>query len=227
MGTSKGYIAPTTAHWASAKLAVTSFSGERDEEKKVKAARLFSAAMRHDIASSAPFINATNRLFYFLSVLVDNSLDNALLEIGRDDLIGKPSDEVFEELISEFTNSGSTIEDSLAADAISGALKNLEIDEVSDLESIPSEELLIEILCEYIKYSFSFRFSERISKNRTPAETAEIITDMWGYISNTIHEGFDKKPLQYVDFKHLGESDFVKNALIDALKMFEDFYEED
>ena len=227
MGTSKGYIAPTTTHWTDAKRAVTGFVAERDAGKRKKAAGQFSVALQQDIELSAPFVSAVSELFRFLDDATESGLDHALRDINRNDLLNKSSDEIFEELISEFTNSGSTIEDSLAADAISGALKNLEIDEVSDLESIPSEELLIEILCEYIKYSFSFRFSERISKNRTPAETAEIITDMWGYISNTIHEGFDKKPLQYVDFKHLGESDFVKNALIDALKMFEDFYEED
>ena len=39
MGTSKGYIAPTTLHWSKAKRAVTSFINNRDYDSKAKAAR--------------------------------------------------------------------------------------------------------------------------------------------------------------------------------------------
>ena len=39
MGTSKGYIAPTTSHWSTAKRAVTAFINNRDFDSKAKAAR--------------------------------------------------------------------------------------------------------------------------------------------------------------------------------------------
>ena len=129
MGTSKGYIAPTTTHWTDAKRAVTGFVGERDAGKRKKAAEHFSVALQQDIGLSAPFVSAVSELFHFLDNATESGLDHALKDIGRNDLLNKSSDEIFEELISEFTNAGSTIEDSLAADAISGALKNLKIDE--------------------------------------------------------------------------------------------------
>lgn len=40
MGTSKGYIAPTTLHWSKAKRAVTSFINNRDYDSKAKAASI-------------------------------------------------------------------------------------------------------------------------------------------------------------------------------------------
>lgn len=226
MGTSKGYIAPTTSHWSNTKRAVTVFAAERDEDKKKKAAKRFSEAMQHDIESSASFVSVVSGLFSFLGDVRESGPDDAIRGIGRSDLLDKSSDEIFEELISEYTNSGSTIEDALAADAIGGAFENLGLIEMSDLQTVLPDKLLIEILCEYIKYSFSFRYSEIILKNRTPSETEALIADMWGYISNTIHENFDRESLLCVDFRHLGDSDVVMNTLKDALKMFERFYQE-
>ena len=42
MGTSKGYIAPTTLHWSTAKRAVTSFINNRDYDSKAKAASVLT-----------------------------------------------------------------------------------------------------------------------------------------------------------------------------------------
>ena len=49
MGTSKGYIAPTTLHWSKAKRAVTSFINNRDYDSKAKAASKYATAMKTDI----------------------------------------------------------------------------------------------------------------------------------------------------------------------------------
>ena len=44
MGTSKGYIAPTTSHWSTAKRAVTAFINNRDFDSKAKAASKYATA---------------------------------------------------------------------------------------------------------------------------------------------------------------------------------------
>ena len=46
MGTSKGYIAPTTSHWSTAKRAVTAFINNRDFDSKAKAASKYATAMK-------------------------------------------------------------------------------------------------------------------------------------------------------------------------------------
>lgn len=46
MGTSKGYIAPTTPHWSTAKRAVTAFINNRDFDSKAKAASKYATAMK-------------------------------------------------------------------------------------------------------------------------------------------------------------------------------------
>ena len=52
MGTSKGYIAPTTPHWSQAKRAVTSYINNGDSGARAYAANKFVGAMKHDISSS-------------------------------------------------------------------------------------------------------------------------------------------------------------------------------
>lgn len=42
MGTSKGYIAPTTPHWSQAKRAVTSYINSGDGESRAKAASKYA-----------------------------------------------------------------------------------------------------------------------------------------------------------------------------------------
>ena len=51
MGTSKGYIAPTTSHWSTAKRAVTAFINNRDFDSKAKAASKYATAMKTDTVS--------------------------------------------------------------------------------------------------------------------------------------------------------------------------------
>lgn len=54
-------------------------------------------------------------------------------EYNREDLIGKPSEVVWTELLHEFTNSGASVEDNMAADALSQAMDNLEIEDIADI----------------------------------------------------------------------------------------------
>ncbi len=64
MGTSKGYIAPTTPHWSQAKRAVTSYINSGDGESRAKAASKYASAMHHDIATSEQFTKAAGSIAY-------------------------------------------------------------------------------------------------------------------------------------------------------------------
>ena len=226
MGTSKGYIPPTTIHWTQAKRAVTSYLNDRDFASMEKAAHKYTLAMKNDIITSSPFISAVGKVLSFSSSAKNGGLNNALHDIGREDLIEKNADDVFDILLNEFTNYGSSTEDVLAAQAIGGALNILGIEDLTELSKLSTEEFMIEVLSEYLKYSFGFRYSEKISKGRTPAEAADILANMEQYISNKIHTNLDKNKLKIVDFQNLSIDRYVENALKDALDVFSDFYEE-
>lgn len=226
MGTSKGYIAPTTIQWSQSKRAVTAFVNNRDSESRIKAASKYATAMKADIASSGNFSIAAGKIASFAIHVHHGGLDSALQIFGREDLIGKSAEEVFDALLSDFTNAGATKEDYLAAQAIGEALDILGIEDLAELGSIATEDLMIEMLSEYLKYSFSFRYSEKIMTGRSPAEAELIRKDMEGYISNTIHSNFDRNRIRSVDFTNLNSSAIVNELLVDALSMFEDFYEE-
>ena len=135
MGTSKGYIAPTTSHWSTAKRAVTAFINNRDFDSKAKAASKYATAMKTDMSTGGSFQSAAARTLGFAQKVASGGLDNALREYNREDLIGKPSEVVWTELLHEFTNSGASVEDNMAADALSQAMDNLEIEDIADISN--------------------------------------------------------------------------------------------
>lgn len=87
MGTSKGYIAPTTSHWSTAKRAVTAFINNRDFDSKAKAASKYATAMKTDMSTGGSFQSAAARTLGFAQKVASGGLDNALREYNREDLI--------------------------------------------------------------------------------------------------------------------------------------------
>lgn len=226
MGTSKGYIPPKTIHWTQAKRAVTSYVNQGDSYSKINAASKFVGAMKHDIALSSSFIKASANVLSFTNALFNGDLNQTLHNWGREDLIGKDSEEVFNELLQGFTNYGSTTEDYLSAEAISSALRELNITDIEQLKNISCEQLLKEMLIEYIKFSFAFRYEEKIRIKKSPSETEKLLKEMNKYISNELHEKLKIEDLNSVDFTNLKAEKLVENTLIDAYEVFELFYEE-
>ena len=149
MGTSKGYIAPTTPHWSTAKRAVTAFINNRDFDSKAKAASKYATAMKKDMSTGGSFQSAAAGVLGFAQKVASGGIDNALREYHREDLIGKSSEVVWTELLHEFTNYGASVEDNMAADALSQAMENLEIEDIADIGNVSVDILLKEMLKEY------------------------------------------------------------------------------
>jgi len=82
------------------------------------------------------------------------------------------------------------------------------------------------MLIEYVILSFAFRYEEKISMKKTPAETAKLIDYMGKYISNTLHDKLNLSDVKTVDFNKMQSSEVVTNALVDAYQVFEMFYGE-
>lgn len=226
MGTSKGYIAPTTPQWSQAKRAVTSYIKNGNMESRAKAASKFASAMHHDLASSEQFTKAAGSILSFAQAVSHAGINNALHEFNRNDLIGKSSDEIYNELVQEFTNYGNTTEDYLSAEAIRAALKELNITDLEDLKVVAPDVLLKEMLIEYIKFSFAFRYEEKICMKRNPEETERLLKEMGKYISNELHNNLKLEDIKTIDFERMQASEIVKRSLEDAYQVFELFYGE-
>ncbi len=226
MGTSKGYIAPTTPQWSQAKRAVTSYIKNGNMESRAKAASKFASAMHHDLASSEQFTKAAGSILSFAQAVSHAGINNALHEFNRNDLIGKSSDEIYNELVQEFTNYGNTTEDYLSAEAIRAALKELNITDLEDLKVVAPDVLLKEMLIEYIKFSFAFRYEEKIRMKRNPEETERLLEEMGKYISNELHNNLKLEDIKTIDFERMQASEIVKRSLEDAYQVFELFYGE-
>ena len=228
MGTSKGYIAPTTVKWSQAKRAVGTYLKNKDSGSRTNAVGRFAEAMRDNVGAgmSSSFQSSAANLLGFAQSVASGGLNNALRDIGREDLIGKNTDEIWTELMHDFTNAGASTEDALAADALSLALDNLQIEELNQLGALSPEALLKEMLKEYIISFFDFTFEERISKGITPQEKEARLDDIHNYIRYTLDVELNLEQIKTVDFLHLDGAKVVQSALDDAIAVFIRYYGE-
>lgn len=227
MGTSKGYIPPTRIQWTNAKRAVTQMLNDRDASSTAKATSRFASAMKADATPNTTFSKAAAGLLGLSKAIASSGITNALNQIGRQDLIGKSSEEIWNELLHEYTNNGSTAEDALAADALSKTLENLNIIDLDQLGEVQRDVMLLEMLINFISINFEYRFSEKISKDRSPLEASRIIKEIQDYIRSNLYESLKLSDINDVDFLNLSSSQYVDSALKDAYSIFENLYTED
>lgn len=227
MGTSKGYIPPTRIQWTNAKRAVTQMLSNRDASSTAKAVSRFATAMKADTTPNTTFSKAVTGILGLSKAIAGSGSMNALNQIGRQDLIGKSSEEIWNELLHEYTNNGSTAEDALAADALSKTLENLNIKDLEQLGNVQQDVLLIEMLVNFISINFEYRYSEKIGKARSPIEATKIIKEIQDYIRSNLYETLKLSDINNVDFLDISNSQYVDKVLKDAYSIFENIYTED
>lgn len=225
MGTSKGYISPTRIQWTNAKRSVGQMIKNPSSESISKAASRFSTAMKSDMASSgeSTFVSAAAGILGFVNRASSQGIDVALKEIDREDLIGKNSSEIWDELLYMYTNEGKSDEDSLALDALSLATKNLNID-LEHLNEIQSDVFLKEMIVDYICLKFEFHYEEKIGKAKPPAEKRKILDSMRKYIRGNTYEEVALENIREINFSKLSGDKYVKDALEDAFTTLEELY---
>ena len=223
MGTSKGYISPTRPEWSSAKRALSGFLRNRDSDSRDKAIAKYSEAMRINGTSSA-FSSAAGNILSFARGVAENGLDNTLIEFGREDLVGKSPEEIFSSLLNMFTNSGSTLDESIAYSALSQAFVNLGIEDPEDLGNININDLLREMVIAFINNNFDLRYYEKICQGRTPAEVSSILKEIHGYITGTLRNELTDNQIGKIDLANLKSSDLVSAIVDHAYRTFTDFY---
>ena len=130
MGTSKGYIAPTTIEWSNAKRAVTSLIKEVSHNNIAKVSSKYASAMKADGFDKSTMPRAVAEILKLSRNIRMNGLEYALDKFNKLNLLNMSSEEIFNELLLCFTNNGASTEDSLALDALSLAMKKLDIVEL-------------------------------------------------------------------------------------------------
>ena len=227
MGTSKGYIPPTRPEWSNAKRAVSTLLREGDADSRAKAAAKFANAMISDgISADSSFANAAGSFLRIAQSVADGNVNESLIKLGRDDLIGKDPQEILEELLDQFTGDKATMEDSLSADAISQAFDELDIKSLEDLGAVDLDVLLQTMISAYICISFDLHFEEKIGKGKSPKEKESILSSMHNYIKDTIHASINEESIRSVDLSNLSSNQLVSETLREALNVCKEYYGE-
>lgn len=226
MGTSKGYIAPTKIEWSRAKKAVNSLIKEPSHDNIAKASSRYASAMKSDGFIKSTIPKAVSGLLGLSRDIRIRGIEYALNKLNKNDLIGKSNDEIFNDLLLYFTSNGATKEDSLALDALSLAVKNLDIVSLDDLGNINEEKFLKEVLSVFVELNFEFRFYEKISKLKKVKDVQAIINEMKGYLRGTIYEELTVEKISEINFEDLSGEQYIIKLCNDALTLYEDMYEE-
>ena len=226
MGTSKGYIAPTSPAWSTAKRAVSGFIRDKDGESCAKAVSRYSEASKELNTSNSTFQIAAGKVLGLSRSIARNGVGSALHDFGRDDLIGKDSEQILEEILDECTNYQRTREDALTAIAISESLKELGIKNLDELGNIDELTLLRQMVIEYINADFDFNFEEKIGKGRTVREKNALLDQIHKYVANTVYPELDEKFLYSLNIRKLGDQAIVKETVQKAYQVLEAFYGE-
>ena len=227
MGTSKGYIPPTKPEWSNAKRAVSGFLRNRDSDSRANVIQKFGEAMNSSAAvGSTSFASAAGNVIAFAQDIRKYGLEHGLVNFGRSDLVGKSSDEILQELLYQFTNDSASIEDSLAAESLSQALENLQIDSVEQLGSVDLDILLKELVTSFVLISFDLNFDEKIGKGRTSSEKFEILNEMHSYIADELHASLHSKELEQIDLGNISAASIVQRTLKEAYDVCVRFYGE-
>ena len=96
-------------------------------------------------------------------------------------------------------------------------MKELNITDLEDLKVVAPDVLLKEMLIEYIKFSFAFRYEEKIRMKRNPEETERLLEEMGKYISNELHNNLKLEDIKTIDFERMQASEIVKRSLEDGV----------
>lgn len=227
MGTSKGYIAPSTPYWSRAKRSVTSYLGNPSDNKRNSAASGYAKAMGSAGFSNNRAVHAFSGIASFAAFSGANGYQAALREIGRDDIFALPPEEALSELMHAFANDGATIDDAIALDCMSEALTVLEIQSPEQLSTVDINRLIKELVCQFAKHKFAQLFDKQIRNKFPNVEEANIrITEMQEYIYYTMELKLTPEILSTINPESLANEPVIQETMTKGFEFLEEFYGE-
>ena len=226
MGTSKGYISPSTPNWASAKRGISGYISDPSETKKKGAIADYSKAMTADTSlyqnAAAIFADFGN----FVSYSNHHGIERALSEYGKDYINELSAEEAFFSLVNSFSE-GNTIDDVIANGCISEALIVLEINSLDDFSKIDNKALIKELVCQFAKQKFAQMFDKHIKnkcKNINAAQS--YLKDLQEYIYYTVKSQLTDNALSEINPKSIANVEIVTRVINKAFDLLEHYYDE-
>lgn len=214
MGTSKGYIAPSTPHWSKAKRCVSMYVSNPSETERNKAASKYARAMQEGGFNNNRAVNAVAQLTHFIITSKSQGYTNALHEIGRDDIISMSPEEALNELLLHFSNDASTIDDTIGLESISAAFNVLEIQDLEDLTKVNINKFIKEFVCQFAKMKFAQLFDKQIrNKCSSLAQANDRVAEMQDFIYYTIKQSLTDEILAEINPLSLSDENIIKNVL--------------
>ena len=226
MGTSKGYIAPTSIHWKKAKIGLTGFLSNPTEDKLKRAISRYAKAVKTDSVSLDSAASSVSGLLAFISS-IGGGLREALREIGREDLCDLDPKEALDELLAFYANGGSTIDDALILDCLADAFENLAIDELTKISQADMNDLIREFACQFAKRKFAQIFDKHVrEKSISIAEADKRLLDAQEYIYYTLKDSITDELLDSINPKKLNDVALIRTVIDKAFGMMEQWYGE-
>lgn len=242
MGTSKGYLPPTGHLWSGAKRAVTNMAKNNFGRESVGKAisKFANAKTSSNGGSSSAFSNFSisgAKAINFLNYAKQYGFDEALREVGLQNLIGKKNDEVYVGLLDYFSGEGSTLDKNVVRDSMSEVLKE-NMDDITDdkdyddiIANIDINKFIIDFITAFTQKSFLTNFSEKIEglcKNLDEYISAE--NNIKDFIRVEIERKYNFEDLSKIDWKGEQGKEFINKKCSDAyeiFKMWKDDIDED
>lgn len=225
MGTSKGYIAPSTPHWSQAKRQLTSYISNQTSDNRRNVVRKYAnAIITEGFDNSRVVINFSNFANFAFSTS-SVGYQHALEEIGRNDILNMNSEDALNELMYYFANDCITIDDKITLDCIAETLSILEIKQPEDLKNIETNTLIKVLVCQFAKFKFAQLFDKQI-RNKDPINADKIILDMQDYIYYTMENSLTNESLSSINPQNLAEGKIVKEIIEQAFNLMKEFYGE-
>ncbi len=227
MGTSKGYIAPSTPSWRQAKREVSRYLSNPTETERKTLAAQYAKAMTTGGYTASQVAKAFAGVISFSSAIASRGYTAALHDIGRDDILSLGPQETLDTLISIFANAGSTIDDKIALDSISESFQVLQVIEPEDLKSIDTSRLLREMICQFAKLKFAQLFDKQI-RNKCPIveEANRRIAEMQDYIYYTMGQKLTNDILGEINPNNIANEVIVRNTLEEGFRLMTIYYGE-
>lgn len=225
MGTSKGYIAPSTPNWRQAKRQVSRYLSNPTESGKGNAVAKYARAMGANSYNMSQVTKAFTGIISFASASAAKGYTAALREIGREDILSLEPPEALDVLISHFTNDGSTIDDQISLNSISESFQVLEVIQLEDLQKIDIACLLKEMICQFAKLKFAQLFDKQI-RNKCPVieEANRRMEDIQDYIYYTMKQRLTDDILRKINPRNLVNEEIIQNTLEESFHFMENFY---
>jgi hypothetical protein len=237
MGTSSSYSSPTTPKWSRAKSATSRFAsgggGSGGRNVAVPIARFVEALGGAGAATRGATVGraVAGRFINFAQIASERGFDAALRDIGLQDAIGLPTDEVLQRIVDSLAADSNTLDETAAREALVDIIREL-LKGADDLEAALTglnEAAILDLLCRFISAYIFRRYMKALGDRlRAHAESADDArrrqNEIKRFISASVTIAFEQFDITSADWRSHSEQmlDRLMREVFDTLAMHDD-----